>query len=321
MPNRIHKQTLNVVAKPIKLLDQVVFEDSASIVIKLVNLRSIRGKIACGFERVENDILSMNSETLNSPRYESSTTFHDITQAFNSPQAFLDNCNIKTHGKTKIQLELSVEEIAADAPQELKEFYNNKLTPAKLKEFLKAVNKTISQNISNTKIEDKVRDNFISQYFIRNNESQSRDLFNSIVIPVLMIGLGIGVIAASGALAALFNVSAMVFVGIAACGIIAAPFYGLMSYSKADKERAQVLSKLGVLEKEEINTPANKEKFCKRLSDLLTVHESYCKEGLEVGEKSYLSNFTKLISFFNTKTYNSAYYVGQEMAAKRSLQK
>lgn len=321
MPNRVNKTNLTVNTGIIRLADNIYFADYEDIEIKLSSLRAVNSKIGCALVDNKTCKLILNSETLSTPRTEYSTSFNDITHAFDSPKAFLDHFNIKTIGKTCIRLAISIEEIPDNAPQVLKDFYNEKLAPAKLQPFLKAVEKEINNNKKNEKNDVKVKDNLIKHYFNHVRDSVHRDALNIIVVPTLMINLGLAVIGTAASLAAFFNISALMFVGLAATLIIAAPFYGLMSYSQTDKEQVKILNKLGALENENMNTPENANKLCKRLSNLLTIHDSYCSQGLILGEKSFQSSFNRFASFFNTKAYNAAYYVGQEMAEKKALRK
>lgn len=95
--------------------DKYKVEIHESYKIKLSQMRAFKGKVACAESYVHDVETSVNGSSKDNGGSSGSTTCRIITTAFDSPSAFLDEFNIKPEDKTKIEIEISIDELPANA--------------------------------------------------------------------------------------------------------------------------------------------------------------------------------------------------------------
>lgn len=321
-----------------KLTDFFSIEKKTKYTVDISNIRYENGRIVANVTDACEMRTCVNKADLSTSNGSGNTEQKDITSAFNNVDEFKKAFYSIPASNTSVEIIVNIHELPDDAPQGIKNFCNAKLSEQALQDLLKAVEQELTTRKQNAKVEGKLKLSLIRDVFKYLDDST--DILKAVKIALLGSAFSLGGMLYSSSIALALNINAPIILAIATLGLIATPFYAINLAMNYRRKKAETLSKTGELDNESIETPENKKKLVTKLLDLMDdenqikiaipfsddknkkiARENACSAAIELGQQSYNSYFVRLKSFFMPTAYHEGYYVGQEMAAKRSLKK
>lgn len=315
MPTPLHSESIDIPCSPYISTRFFKVKEDMKYVISINNLRVIKGKIVCelnitvDFERLINQNKEASTYKIVSKR------FFDLSHAFKNPKEFLQTFFVKR--SAAVQVRMDVEKLPANPPKVIQDFYNQFLTPAPLKHFNETLKLEISKRTNDPKLASENRDSFIKEI----HGSYFKRIAKKLVIPLISVGSSIGILIMSSAIAAILNISSIFVIACASLVMTLSFIHGFSEYRKHQRNIGLELIILGAVNSENLDNKENKNKLVVTLSNHLAISESECSEGLEIGKDSFSSSSSYLKSFFNSRAYNSSYYIGEILAATNNLKK
>lgn len=309
-------QTFSYNGSPIKMHGYSI-SFNGNIHVDISNIRKIGKKYYADLAYEEEYITTANGVDTDSLRYRSSKQMvHDISPATENPMLFLTK-----FGKewfpfvTNATLTFKINGPDLDAPKNIDEFFREKLNAVAIKGYWKKIESSLKKKENIDYIKDRTVLKFIdnssplkvpmlkvaSISFLKNAA-----IFIPVAFLLAVIGPALGL-------------SVTVLYVLTKFLLVCIPYRVVESLLIKQKQKADIVKKLYNLDNFSTTTPESKSDLESKL--LLSFYP--CAEAdkhlaaIEIGEKSYNSYFNYFKSFFNKNAYHYAYYLGNEMAAKK----
>jgi hypothetical protein len=316
-----------------KLADSFSIEKKAQYTINISNIRYNNGQLEANASNAYETITTVNDTEISSSNGGGSSDSKNITSAFDNITEFTKAFNIIADSNTSIRFTVNVQALPDNAPQTIKDFYTRVFSEKPLQDLLKAAEQEVTKKKQQIKIEGKLKQLLMSDVMKYINENTV--YFKAMTRGLLGVAFFLLTMINSTSIALALNISAPIVLAVAVLGLFVSPLLAIKMASGYRKQKANVLSKLGELENENIDTPENKKKLISKLITIMdnqdgmkmptflgskgkvTARESDYSDAIEIGQQSFTSYSVQLKSFFMPSAYHEGYYVGQELAAKR----
>lgn len=307
--------------EPFKMADFSII-NKALYNVDIRNVRLEKGKLVATVKYTYDNNTTVNNEVADFSSGRSPHDAEDIIKLVNDPVSFFKHFDWIDKHPTDLAIIFTVDAPAQDAPQEVKDFYKNKLSSDAVKAFAVEIEKELTKRkTADAKIEGELKQTLTKNILRSYRFAKGKQLLKAFIIAGLSLVpvMTAAIFATSIALA--LNVTITAVLNVAALLTILIVFAAIKQADKTSKLQANALKKLGELEGENMDTPENKRHLIKKLCNLIgekdKTENTICEEAIDIGQKSHNSYFEQFKSLFTASAYHPGYYVGQEMAAKK----
>lgn len=323
-----------------KVLDEYSVQKKSKITVTLDNIKVNRSGFFAQTITSCKTRTTVNDEYTDLKSNSSESSHCKITKAFDSPQEFLKAFGPIADDNTNIEFTININEPPSNAHEAVQKFYQLKLNKEKLDLLLTAVAAEITNKATKQNTDKVMLTRNITTYIGNQALHILRRAVSAHMIAILLFVL---LLCATPWVAPMVNMSfpALLFIEACALTLVQSLISNIQAFAESPylHKKVEVLRKLGELDNENMDTPANKNQLINKLHNLLTCpifsadHEEFskdnkvaCKEALEIGQevaaqkqKGWLAgNFALAKAFFMKNAYHPGYYIGEEIEKRRN---
>jgi len=317
-------QTFTYTNEPFKLADFTII-NKAIYNIDISNVRLEKGKLVANVNYTYDNNTTVNNDVAAFSSGRSPHNADDITKLVNDPVSFFKHFDWIDKHPTDLAIIFTVDTPVQDAPQEIKDFYNNKLSSDAVKGFAVEIEKELAKRkTADAKIEGELKQTLTKNILRSYRFAKGKQLLRALIIGGLSVVPVMFAVIFASSIAMTLNVPIAAVLAVAAISTIIVAFRALKEADNTSRLQASALKKLGELDGENTDSNEGKLHLIKKLGKLTHEGKSAnidCETAINIGQQSYSSYFEQFKSFFTPVAYHLGYYVGQEMAAKKALKK
>ena len=314
-------QTFTYKNEPFKLADFSII-NKAIYNIDISNVRLENGKLVANVNYTYDNYTTVNNQIAALSSGRSPHNADDIAKLVNDPVSFFKHFDWIDKHPTDLAITFKVDTPAKDAPQEVKDFYNNKLSSDAVKGFAVEIEKELAKRkTADAKIEGELKQTLTKNVLMSYRFAHGMDLFMAFIFAGIAVSVFLPGLIFASTIAMSWGLPLAAVQGFSVVGLLTAPFAILKEIDRTNKSQAIALKKLGELDGENTDSNENKLHLIHKLGELTQEKgrsaNINCETAINIGQKSYSSYFEQFKSFFTPVAYHPGYHVGQEMAAKK----